>query len=62
MAAYIADREKPPWYIDLLNLNIGSTSLDTARYRIRAYIETFERDGTRITGNPDFAARKEGTV
>ncbi|MBI1853808.1 MAG: malate synthase, partial [Planctomycetes bacterium] len=56
VATYVADRVKPPWYIDLLNLNLDNHDLATARLRIRNYFEAFERDGTRITENPDFAA------
>jgi hypothetical protein len=37
-----------------LNLNLNNHDLATARARIRAYIKTFERDGTRITENLDF--------
>lgn len=62
VAAYVADAVKPPWYIDLLNLNLGSADLETAKARIRAYLEAFERDGTRLTANPDFAARNEGVT
>jgi hypothetical protein len=36
-----------PGNIDLLNLNLNNPGLATARARIQAYIETFERDGTR---------------
>jgi malate synthase len=59
VARYVADRVKPPWYIDLLNLNLDNHDLATARSRIQSYFEAFERDGTRITENPDFAARRE---
>ncbi len=45
---------KLPWYIDLLNLNLNNHDLAAARSHIRAYIETFEQDGTRITENLDF--------
>ena len=45
---------KPPWYIDLLNLNLNNHDLAEARERIRRYVEEFARDGTRITGNLDF--------
>jgi len=37
-----------------LNLNLNNHDLRAARARIQAYIETFERDGTRITENLDF--------
>lgn len=54
VAAYVTNPVKLPWYIDLLNLNLDNHDLVAARSRIRAYIEAFERDGTRITENQDF--------
>ena len=54
VATYVTNRVKLPWYIDLLNLNLNNHDLSAARSRIRAYIEAFERDGTRITENLDF--------
>lgn len=54
VATYVTNRVKLPWYIDLLNLNLNNHDLAIARSRIRTYIEAFERDGTRITENPDF--------
>jgi malate synthase len=54
--AYVLDAVKPPWYIDLLNVNLGQHDLATARQRIALYLDTFRRDGTRITENLDFAA------
>ena len=53
---YVRDEVKTPWYIDLLNINLNNHDLPTARERIRLYIDTFKRDGARITENPDFAA------
>src|SRR5450830_881339 len=53
---YVTHRVKPPWYVDLLNLNLDNHDLATAKARIGAYIEAFERDGTRITENLDFVA------
>jgi len=53
---YVTHHVKPPWYIDLLNLNLDNHDLATAKARIGAYIEAFERDGTRITENLDFVA------
>jgi len=53
--AYVTHSSKPPWYIDLLNLNLNNLDLAKARERIRSYVEAFERDGTRITENLDFA-------
>jgi malate synthase len=54
VATCVNNRAKLPWYIDLLNLNLNNHDLANARSRIRAYIEAFERDGTRITENLDF--------
>jgi malate synthase len=51
VATYVESETKAPWYIDLLNLNLDNEDLETARARIRAYVEAFERDGTRITEN-----------
>ena len=45
---------KKPWFIDLLNLNLDHQDLEEARRRIEAFREAFERDGTRLTRNPDF--------
>ena len=60
VATYVTNRVKLPWYIDLLNLNLNNHDLAIARSRIRAYIEAFERDGTRITENPDFCSLNQG--
>ena len=46
---------KAPWCIDLLNLNLNNHDLGQARERIQAYFAAFERDGTRLTGNPDLS-------
>jgi malate synthase len=54
VATYVTNPVKLPWYIDLLNLNLNNHDLATAQSRIRAYIEAFERDGSRITENLDF--------
>ncbi|MBI2213995.1 MAG: malate synthase [Acidobacteria bacterium] len=51
---YIRSAAKPPWYIDLLNLNLNLDDLETARKRIALYIESFAKHGTRITENLDF--------
>jgi malate synthase len=52
--AYVSDRVKLPWYIDLLNITLDNHELETARARIRQLIEAFRADGTRLTENPDF--------
>jgi len=51
---YVAAPFKAPWYIDLLNLNLDIHDVDEARQRIGQYMETFAKDGTRITENLDF--------
>ncbi len=45
---------KPPWYIDLLNINLNNHDLAVAKQRIESYLDAFRRDGTRITENLDF--------
>jgi len=52
--AYVTNDVKAPWYVDLLNLNLDNLDLGTAEARIARYMETFRRDGTRITENQDF--------
>jgi malate synthase len=52
--AYVNEPVKPPWYIDLLNLNLDNHDLETARKRISGFIDAFRRDGARLTENPDF--------
>ncbi len=51
---YVLSAGKPPWYIDLLNLNLDNHDLDRARARIDDYLRELARDGTRTTGNVDF--------
>jgi malate synthase len=52
--AYMRQRTKPPWYIDLLNLSLNNFDLEEAKRRVQAYFDAFARDGTRITANQDF--------
>ena len=52
--AYIQETGKPPWYIDLLNINLNNHDLDVACQRIRQYLDALGRDGTRVTENVDF--------
>jgi malate synthase len=54
VAAYVGSGFKPPWYIDLLNVNLDNHELAEARRRIALYMEAFARDGTRVTENLDF--------
>jgi malate synthase len=60
--AYVLDAVKPPWYIDLLNLNLNQNDLAAARRRIALYLDSCRRDGTRITENLDFDAASTGTA
>jgi malate synthase len=59
---YVKDRVKAPWCIDLLNLNLNNHDFLRARERINAYLEAFERDGTRLTANPDFPVPNDRTA
>jgi malate synthase len=54
--AYLGDAVKMPWYIDLLNLNLGNHDPSEARQRISHYMESLRRDGFRVTSNLDFGA------
>jgi len=54
--AYLASDVKPPWYIDLLNLNLDNPDWNVARERIDRFLTLFEQDGTRLTANLDFDA------
>jgi malate synthase len=51
---YMNCKEKFPWFIDLLNINLNNFDLATARARISRYMDAFKKDGTRITENLDF--------
>jgi len=51
---YVGGDVKPPWYVDLLNLNLDNHDLGRARERIDRYLAAYGRDGTRLTENLDF--------
>ena len=51
---YVQSDTKAPWYVDLLNLNLGVVSLAEAESRIARFLTAFKKDGTRLTGNLDF--------
>jgi malate synthase len=51
---YVLDDVKLPWYIDLLNITLGTHDLAEAKRRIGLLRDAFRKDGTRITGNLDF--------
>jgi malate synthase len=53
--AYVREPGKPPWYIDLLDLNLDNHDLATAKRRVAAFLDAFRRDGVRLTENPEFA-------
>lgn len=53
---YVLTAAKLPWYVDLLNINLGNHDLAEARRRIEQFAATFLVDGTRITQNVDFTA------
>jgi isocitrate lyase len=56
---YMLDEVKAPWYIDLLNINLNNHDLERARERIGTYMNSFTRNGHRITDNLDTAAMAE---
>ncbi|MBI1754005.1 MAG: malate synthase [Acidobacteria bacterium] len=51
---YVQSGIKAPWYVDLLNLNLGVESLAEAERRIARYLDTFRKEGLRMTENLDF--------
>jgi len=51
---YVRSEIKPPWYVDLLNLNLDNIDLERARGRIDDYLRRLAQ-GRRISENVDFA-------
>ncbi len=51
---YVVSEVKFPWFVDLLNINLNNSSLEVAKQRINLYINTFIKEGKRITENLDF--------
>ncbi|PSL04312.1 malate synthase [Cecembia rubra] len=51
---FVLNKEKLPWFIDLLNINLNNVEIDEARKRIAKYILEFIGSGKRITENLDF--------
>jgi malate synthase len=51
---YVLDEVKLPWYIDLLNINLGVSDLPEAKRRIKLLRDTFHDHGGRVTENLDF--------
>jgi malate synthase len=60
--AYVRETAKPPWYIDLLNLNLDNHDLGIAGQRIASYLTAFELDGSRITANLDFGTARQERI
>jgi malate synthase len=56
VATYVTDDLKLPWYIDLLNINLGVHDLEEGKRRIRLLRDAFRDAGRRITENLDFDA------
>jgi malate synthase len=56
VGTYVTDELKLPWYIDLLNINLGVRDLAEGKRRIRLLRDAFHADGRRITENLDFDA------
>jgi malate synthase len=50
---YVLNEKKVPWFIDLLNINLNNTDLELAKSRIKVFMDNFNKDGSRITGNLD---------
>jgi malate synthase len=57
--AYVTDEVKLPWYIDLLNINLGVHDLAEGKRRIELLRAAFKADGKRVTANLDFDAPAE---
>lgn len=55
MDSYVSSPRKAPWMIDLLNINLGVEDEATAVARTKEFLETFARQGVRITRSLDFA-------
>jgi malate synthase len=53
--AYVEHEMKLPWFVDLLNLNLGNDDLMETRRRIQTFADAFRR-GERVTANVDFQA------
>src|SRR5687767_1131945 len=51
---YVMDELKLPWYVDLLNINLGVRDLPEGKRRIKLLRDAFHADGHRITENLDF--------
>jgi malate synthase len=54
---YVESGVKLPWFIDLLNINLGNNDLTEAKRRIQLFVDAFGSQGRRVTGNIDFDAK-----
>ncbi|MGH9379123.1 MAG: malate synthase [Thermoanaerobaculia bacterium] len=54
VGTYVREEQKPPWYIDFLNLNLENHDLATAEIRTARYLDALRADEGRITENLDF--------
>ena len=54
---YVSEKQKIPWFIDLLNINLNNENLDTAKKRISQYLEVLKEKNDRVTENLDFTLR-----
>ena len=53
---YVRWRQKAPWMVDLLNVNLTVEQEESARQRTREFLDLFSKQGIRITKNLDFAS------
>jgi malate synthase len=51
---YVLGDRKLPWYIDLLNINLGVHTLAEAKRRIALLVDAFRNQNARVTHNLDF--------
>jgi malate synthase len=51
---YVVGDRKLPWYIDLLNINLGVHTLAEAKRRIQLLVDTFRDQNARVTHNLDY--------
>jgi len=54
---YVRGDRKLPWYIDLLNINLGVHTLAEAKRRIQLLVDAFRHENARVTHNLDFELR-----
>ena len=52
---YVQHERKLPWYVDLLNITLGTAEISEAERRIQMLVTAFDKDGTRVTENLDFS-------